>query len=90
MLAATLLMADTPAAAVAATTVTPANAATANPATAAAAPAAKKADKPKLICKTEAVTGSLMPKKTCYSSDDLALRQQDERRNLERMQELSH
>jgi len=84
MLAATLLMADTPAAATAATT-TPALA----NAKGAAAPA-KTADKPKLICKTEAVTGSLMPKKTCYSSDDFALRQQDERRNLERIQEMSH
>jgi 3-oxoacyl-ACP reductase-like protein len=79
MLAATLLMADTPAAAAAATTVTPA---TVN---GAAAPA-KTDDKPKLICKTEAVTGSLMPKKTCYNSDQMAQRRQDERANLERIQ----
>jgi hypothetical protein len=78
MLAATLLMADTPAAA-AATTFTPA---TVN---AAAAPA-KTDDKPKLICKTEAVTGSLMPKKTCYTSDQMAQRRQDERANLEKLQ----
>ena len=80
MLAATVLMADTtPAAAAAATTASP------TPAAGAAAPA-KTADKPKLICKTEAVTGSLMPKKTCYTSDDLAQRRQEERANLEKMQ----
>jgi hypothetical protein len=83
MLAATVLMADTtPAASTAA-------AATAKTAEAPAA-AAKKTEKPKLICKTETVTGSLMPKKTCYNSDDLAQRQQDERQNLERIQSLSN
>jgi invasion protein IalB len=80
MLAATVLMADTtPAAAAAATTVTPASA------PAAAAPA-KTADKPKLICKTEPVIGSLISKKTCYTSDQMAQRRQDERENLEKMQ----
>jgi hypothetical protein len=80
MLAATVLMADTtPAAATATTTVSPA---TVN---GAAAPA-KTAEKPKLICKTEAVTGSLFPKKSCYTSDQLAQRRQDERENLEKMQ----
>ncbi|THD67297.1 hypothetical protein [Phenylobacterium sp.] len=84
MLAATVLMADTtPAAATAATVA-------AKPAEAAAAPEAKKTEKPKLICKTEAVIGSLMPKKTCYSSDELSQRQHDERQNLERIQQLSH
>jgi hypothetical protein len=78
MLAATLLMADAPAAA-AATTVSPA---TVN----AAASPAKTDDKPKLICKTEAVTGSLMPKKTCYTSDQMAQRRQEERANLEKIQ----
>jgi hypothetical protein len=80
MFAATILMADTtPAAATAAATVTPATV---------TAPTTKdaKADKPRLICKTEAVTGSLMPKKTCYTSDDLAQRRQEERANLEKMQ----
>jgi len=80
MFAATILMADTtPAAAAAATTVTPATV---------SAPTTKdaKADKPRLICKTEAVTGSLMPKKTCYTSDDLAQRRQEERANLEKIQ----
>lgn len=80
MFAATMMLADaTPAAATAAATV--------SPAPAAAAPAkAAKTEKPKLICKTESVTGSLMPKKTCYSSDEYAQRQQDERLNLEKMQ----
>lgn len=81
MFAATMLLADTtPAAATAASNV--------NPATAAAAASAKpaKADKPRVICKTESVTGSLMPKKTCYTADDYAQRQQDERQNLERIQ----
>jgi hypothetical protein len=82
MFAATMMLADTtPAAAAAASSVNPATAAApANP----AAPA--KASKPRVICKTESVTGSLMPKKTCYTTDDYAQRQQDERQNLERMQ----
>lgn len=87
MLAATVLMADTtPTAAAAAATVSPA--ATAGAAAPAKTPA-KTPEKPRLICKTESVTGSLMPKKTCYNSDDLAVRRQDERQNLERMQTLS-
>jgi invasion protein IalB len=81
MLAATVLMADTTPAAAASTTAKTAEA---------PAPAAKKTEKPKLICKTESVTGSMMPKKTCYSSDDLAQRQQEERQNLERIQTLSN
>ncbi|HZZ33392.1 MAG TPA: hypothetical protein VFE10_15530 [Phenylobacterium sp.] len=74
------------------TTPAAATAATATTAKTAEAPAAaaKKTEKPKLICKTENVTGSLMPKKTCYNSDDLAQRQQDERQNLERIQALSN
>ena len=79
MFAATILMADTtPAAAAAANSV--------SPATVTAAPKAAPANKPRLICKTESVTGSLMPKKTCYNSDDLAQRKQEERANLEKMQ----
>jgi hypothetical protein len=79
MFAATILMADTtPAAAAAASTV--------SPATVTAAPKATPANKPRLICKSESVTGSLMPKKTCYTSDDLAQRKQEERANLEKMQ----
>ena len=78
MLAGSMMLAETtPAAA----TATPA------PVAAPASPAvAKKDDKPRVICKTEAVTGSLMPKKTCYTSDQYAQRQQDERQNLEKMQ----
>lgn len=83
ILAATVLMADTTPAAATATTTEAAK-------PAAAAPAAKKTEKPRLICKTESVTGSLMPKKTCYNSDEVAQRRQDERQNLERMQQLSH
>lgn len=79
MFAATLLLADTtPAAAAAAGTV--------SPATVTAKAKDAPANKPRLICKTEAVTGSLMPKKTCYTSDDLAQRKQEERANLEKMQ----
>ena len=79
MFAATILLADTtPAAATAASTVTPA--------TVTAKAAAPAANKPRLICKTEAVTGSMFPKKTCYTADDLAQRKQEERANLERMQ----
>jgi 3-oxoacyl-ACP reductase-like protein len=86
MLAATVLMADTtPAAATAAATTV-----AAKPAEAAAAPAATKTEKPRLICRTENVIGSLMPKKTCYSSDELSVRQRDERQNLERIQQMSH
>jgi hypothetical protein len=79
MFAATILLADTtPAAATAATTV--------SPATVTGAAKAAPANKPRLICKTESVTGSLMPKKTCYTADDLAMRKQEERANLEKMQ----
>lgn len=79
MFAATVLLADTtPAAAAAASTV--------SPATVTAAPKADEAKKPRLVCRTEAVTGSMFPKKTCYSVEDAAQRKQDERANLERMQ----
>ena len=75
LLMAGALLADTPAAAT-----TPA------PAPAAAAAAPVKADKPKVVCHTEAVIGSLMPKKTCYTSEQMAQRRQDERENLQKMQ----
>jgi hypothetical protein len=79
MFAATIMLADaTPAAATAATAATPAT-----PAAAAEAP---KTAKPKMVCRTEAVTGSMFPKKTCYQLDDLAQRQQEERKNLQQMQ----
>jgi invasion protein IalB len=81
MLAGTMMLAETTPAAATAATAAP------TPAPAPASPAvAKKDDKPRVICKTEAVTGSLMPKKTCYTSDQYAQRQQDERQNLEKMQ----
>jgi hypothetical protein len=78
MFAATILLADTtPAAATAATT----------PAAAPAKPAAAaKPAQPRMICKTEAVTGSLFPKKTCYDPAELAQRREEERKNLEQMQ----
>lgn len=84
MLAATIMLADTtPVAATAATTPAPA-------ATAAPTKAAAKASDDKVVCKTEAVTGSLFPKKTCYSTKELAQRQQEERANLQKIQEQSH
>jgi len=81
LLAATVLMAEA-----APVATPPAPAATVSPATVKAKPTAATGNKPHLICKTESVTGSLMPKKTCYTSDDYARRQQDERQNLERIQ----
>jgi hypothetical protein len=79
MFAATILLADTtPAAASAAQA--------AAPATPAKPAAADKPAKPRMICKTEAVTGSLFPKKTCYDPAELAQRREDERKNLEQMQ----
>lgn len=78
LLAATILLADTTPAAVSA-------AAEAAPAPAKPVAAAKPA-KPRMICKTEVVTGSLFPKKTCYDPEELAQRQQEERKNLQQMQ----
>jgi hypothetical protein len=84
MFAATIMLADTtPAAATAATAAAPTAAA---PASAAKAAEAPKTAKPKIVCRTEAVTGSMFPKKTCYALDDLAQRQQEERKNLQQMQ----
>ncbi|MBS0362796.1 MAG: hypothetical protein JSR98_15580 [Proteobacteria bacterium] len=81
IVAAAILADTTPAAATAATTATP-------PAATADAPAAKveKTAKPKMICHSEAVIGSLFPKKTCYTEDQAKQRQQDERQNLEAIQ----
>ena len=79
MLAATLMLADTtPAAATAAQTAQPATAAT-------PAKAAKPAED-RLICRSEEVTGSLMPKKTCRRASDMARERQEQRENLERIQ----
>jgi hypothetical protein len=81
LFAAGALLADTtPAGTAAATVAPPAATGSATPGKTAAAA------KPKLICRTESVTGSLMPKKTCYSPDDFAQRQQEERDNLRRIQ----
>ena len=88
MFAASILLADTtPAAAAAAAAVSPPAAAnTVSPATVTAAPKAAPANKPRVVCRTEAVTGSMFPKKTCYTTDQMAQRRQDERQNLEHMQ----
>jgi hypothetical protein len=83
LFAATIMMAQSSAV----TTPSDLTAAPPAPAPANAAPA-KKADKDggRLICKSEAVTGSLFPKKTCYRADEMAQRKQEERMNLERSQ----
>jgi hypothetical protein len=83
MIAATMMLADVaPGAAIATTTAqaTPASA----PAAATAAAAAKPKDK--LICRSESVTGSLMPKKTCYLESERAQQKQEQRQNLEKVQ----
>jgi hypothetical protein len=82
MIAATLMLADaTPAAATAAQPAQPAAAA------AAATPATPaKPVEDKLICRSEEVTGSLMPKKVCRRASDIARDRQDQRENLERIQ----
>ena len=84
MLAATLMMAQSSAA-------TPSDITAAPPAPATAAQVAADAKKPakdpgRLICHSETATGSLMAKKTCYRADDMAERKQQERDNLEHMQ----
>jgi hypothetical protein len=81
MLAATIMMAQS------ASTATPSSLTAAPPAPV-SAEQAKKADKDgaKLICKSESVTGSLFPKKTCYRADEMAARKQEERMNLEKTQ----
>ena len=83
MLAATMMLAQggTPATPSDLTAAPPA------PATAKATDAKTSAKDPgRLICHTEAETGSLMAKKTCYRADDMAERKQQERSNLEHMQ----
>jgi hypothetical protein len=78
MLAASLMLADATPAAAAATT-------TAGVTAKAAATPAKPAED-KLICRSESVTGSLMPKKVCRRASDMARDRQDQRENLERIQ----
>jgi hypothetical protein len=80
LLAATIMMAQS-----SATTPSDLTAAPPAPASAAQAKQAEK-DGAKLVCKSEAVTGSLFPKKTCYRADEMAQRKQEERQNLERSQ----
>jgi len=86
MIAATLMLADaTPAAANAAQPAQPAAAAAAAAAAATPATPAKPVED-KLICRSEEVTGSLMPKKVCRRASDIARDRQDQRENLERIQ----
>jgi hypothetical protein len=81
--AATLMLAETTPAAAAAAATSPT---TVSPATVTATPAAAAKKPDRLICRSESVTGSLMPKKTCYLESEIAQRKQDERQNLERIQ----
>lgn len=76
LFAATMMLADA----------APAAAATATPAQPAAAAPAKKTVEDKLVCKTEAVTGSLFPKKTCRLQSEFARQQEEQRRELQKMQ----
>ena len=85
VLAATMMLAE------ASTPATPADLTAAPPAPASAKAVAADAKAPakdggRLICHTETATGSLMAKKTCYRADEQAERKQQERSNLERMQ----
>ena len=82
MLAATIMMAES------SSTATPSNVTAATPAPAAAAQTKTAEAKPvdHIVCKSEAVTGSLFPKKTCRSTKDAAQIQQEERANLEKIQ----
>jgi hypothetical protein len=85
MLAATIMLAE------ASTPATPSDLTAAPPAPASAKAVAADAKAPakdagRLICHTDTATGSLMAKKTCYRADDMAERKQQERSNLEHMQ----
>lgn len=86
ILAATVLMAGAaPAAADAAAPAPAAIPAAAAPADPAAKPEPAK-PKERIVCHTEQALGTLVPKKTCYSTGAMAQRRQEERQNLERMQ----
>ncbi|WP_324945205.1 hypothetical protein [Phenylobacterium sp.] len=89
MIAAALLLADTPAATPAAPPA-PTVPAAANAAQTAPAKTAAATSTDRVVCKTESVTGSMFPKKVCYSTQQAAERRQDERQNLEKIQNLSH
>ena len=61
---------------------------------AAAAPAADpaandptKAHRDQLLCKSEQVLGTLIPKKVCYTREQEEARRQEDRRNTEHLQE---
>jgi hypothetical protein len=78
MLAAVVLMADTPAAAEA----------TSQPAAPAAPPvsARKKLTREGMICRNEPVLGSKMPKRVCMTASEAAERQKADRELTERIQ----
>jgi hypothetical protein len=87
LIAVAILADATPAAAA-----VPAQPAAASAPAAAAAPAAAPAakPKPKVVCHTEAVIGSLFPKKTCTTVDQANEQRQAERQDLEAIQGKSH
>jgi hypothetical protein len=45
-----------------------------------------KVNKDGLICRTESLIGTRIPKRTCVTPEDAAARQQEDRRNIERLQ----
>ena len=79
-LAATLMMAASSPSAPAATETTP-PAAAATPVTPVA-----KSDKDRMICKTEALAGSRVPKKVCATKSEWDARRQEDRDQLEKAQ----
>ena len=82
MFAASMMLAETTPAAATAASAVPTTAPTVTPAT-----VVKKADeKPHLTCTSERVIGTLMPKRTCYTSEQYAQRQKDGREELENIQ----
>lgn len=93
MLAATMLLAQTTPNAAPAPAPSPgapaSPATTVSPATVTAPPKAGTIAADKLVCKEEPILGSRMTKKVCYQAKERALQLQDERQNLERIQDLS-
>jgi hypothetical protein len=45
-----------------------------------------KVSRDQLLCKTEKVMGSLIPKKICYTREEQEQREQEDRKAVERMQ----
>ncbi len=78
-LAATLMMAASSPSAPTATETTP-------PAAATAATPVAKSDKDRMICKTEALAGSRVPKKVCATKSEWDARRQEDRDQLEKAQ----